>query len=147
MALRIGKHEQQWQNYAIVANLAAQTEEYQVALFQHCLGTNTLHVNIGLSFANERDKTKLSKIMEKLDEFTISEINETYERYVFNSRSQESEESIDVYLIKFCCGDHPFKKQKCPAWGAKCVKCGDRNHFASTCLKTKKSQHSDTAVK
>ena len=248
-------YKQQWHNYAIVANLAAQTEEYQVALFLHCLGTDALRVYNGLPFADETDKTKLSKIMEKLDEFAIGEMNETYERYVFNSRNQEADESIDAYVAtlrklahtcnfcsclhdtlirdrivlgvrstqlrkrllqerkltlkkcvdmcrsseatssqlqaitgnakmeevnklrqrdsrgktprrefktrnprsegnpkrcKFCCGDHPFKKQKCPAWGAKCDNCGGRNHFASACLKSKNakmSQRSDTAVK
>ena len=30
---------------------------------------------------------------------------------------------------KFCGKVHPFEKGKCPAWGAKCTKCGGRNHF------------------
>ena len=34
---------------------------------------------------------------------------------------------------KFCGKAHPFEKGKCPAWGAKCTKCGGRNHFATTC--------------
>ena len=34
---------------------------------------------------------------------------------------------------KFCGKVHPFKKGKCPAWGAKCTKWGGRNHFAITC--------------
>ena len=50
-------------------------------------------------FLSQPRKTKkLSKIMEKLDEFTIGEVNETYERYMFNSRDQEADESIDVYM-------------------------------------------------
>lgn len=36
--------------------------------------------------------------MEKLDEYAIGEVNETYERYVFNSRDQEADESIDAYV-------------------------------------------------
>ena len=52
----------------------------------------------GLSFATEEDKKKLLKVMEKLDEFAIAEVNETYERYVFNSRNQEADESIDAYV-------------------------------------------------
>ena len=34
---------------------------------------------------------------------------------------------------KFCGKAHPFEKGKCPAWSAKCTKCGGRNHFAITC--------------
>lgn len=52
----------------------------------------------GLSFDSEEDKKKLPNIMEKLDEFAIVEVNETYERYVFNSRNQEADESIDAYV-------------------------------------------------
>lgn len=52
-------YKQQWQNYAIVANLAAQPEEYQVALFLHCLGTDALRIYNGLSFATEEDKKKI----------------------------------------------------------------------------------------
>ena len=91
-------YKQQWQNYTIVANLAAQPEEYQVALFLHCLGPDALRVYNGLPFESEEDKKTLSKIMEKLDEFAIGEVNETYERYVFNSRDQEADESIDAYV-------------------------------------------------
>ena len=91
-------YKQQWQNYTIVANLAAQPEEYQVALFLHCLGPDALRVYNGLPFESEEDKKTLSKIMDKLDEFAIGEVNETYERYVFNSRDQEADESIDAYV-------------------------------------------------
>ena len=227
-------YKQQWQNYVIVANLTAQPEEYQVALFLHCMGAEALRVYNGLSFESEEDKKKLSKIMEKLDEFAIGEVNETYERYLFNSRNQEGDESIDAYvaalrklaqtcnfckclsdtLIRdrivlgvnskhlrkrllqerkltlsrcvdicrsseatssqlqaisgteseeinklkqrdsrfktpqrnkahnpvrnpkqctFCCGEHVLKKEKCSAWGSKCMNCGGRNHFAKAC--------------
>ena len=33
----------------------------------------------------------------------------------------------------FCGKAHPFEKGKCPAWGAKCTKCGGRNYLATTC--------------
>ena len=52
----------------------------------------------GLPFESEEDKKTLSNIMEKLDEFAIGEVNETYERYVFNSRDQEADESIYAYV-------------------------------------------------
>ena len=234
-------YKQQWQNYTIVANLTAQPEEYQVALFLHCMGAEALPVYNGLSFKSEEDKKKLSKIMEKLDEFAIGEVNETYERYLFSSRNQEGDESIDAYVAallklaqtcnlceclndtlirdrivlgvkskhlrkrllqerkltlsrcvdicrsseatnsqlqaisgteseeinklkqhdsrfktpqrnkahnpvrkpkqcKFCCGEHVLKKEKCPAWGSKCMNCGGRNHFAKACRKSKVQQ-------
>ena len=38
-------------------------------------------------------------ILEKFDECTIGEVNETYERYVFNNRNQGESESIGAYEI------------------------------------------------
>ena len=182
----------------------------------------------------------MAKIIEKFDQFTIGELNETFERYTFNSRNQEENESIDAYVTtlrtlaktcnfcncmhdsiirdrivlgikdkqtrkrllqernltlktcidlcksneatnvqlktisgaqhedlrgvkdkhppsrprdsdrskknherepetksrrtcKFCGRAHRFEKGKCPAWGAKCTKCGGRNHFETQC--------------
>ena len=38
----------------------------------------------GMQFTSETDRRTLSKIIEKFDEFTIGEVNETSERYIFN---------------------------------------------------------------
>ena len=32
------------------------------------------------------------------DLYTVGEINETYERYIFNSRNHKPDESIDAYV-------------------------------------------------
>lgn len=37
---------------------------------------------------SKEDKTNLSKIMKKLDEFASGEVHETHERYIFNSTNQ-----------------------------------------------------------
>ena len=36
----------------------------------------------------------LKAIMKKFDDFSLGELNETYERYVFNNRSQKDRESM-----------------------------------------------------
>ena len=89
--------KQVWTNYAIITNLDKQSEQYRVALFLHCIGTEALKIYNGMSFTEE-ERGKLEPIMSKFDEFTIGEVNETYERYVFNSRNQEEDESIDAYI-------------------------------------------------
>ena len=43
----------------------------------------------------------------------------------------------------FCGGEHAFKKEKCPAWGTKCLIC---NHFAKVCRKPKKAHRPNTSV-
>ena len=230
--------KQMWTNYMVIAKLDSQTPEYKVALFLHCIGVDALKIFNGFQFDRPEDKNDMTKIIEKFDQFTIGELNETFERYTFNSRNQEVNESIEVYVTalralaktcnfcdcmpdsiirdrivlgiqdkqtrkrllqerkltlktcidmcksseatnaqlktvsatqseevhsvrhqppkrrdfdrskkgrerepetklrktcKFCGQTHRFKKGKCPAWGAKCTKCGGKNHFATQC--------------
>ena len=76
--------KQVWKNYSIITNLSAQSEEYQVALFLHCIGPKALKIYNGMQFANDEERGSLATILEKFDEFTIGEVNETYESYIFN---------------------------------------------------------------
>ena len=90
---------QAWQNYAIIMNITSQPEAYKVlykvALFLHCIGPGAVKIFNGMSFENPDDSEKLECIINKFEEFTIGEINKTYERYVFNRRNRSPEESID----------------------------------------------------
>ena len=90
--------KQVWKNYSIITNLSAQSEEYRVALFLHCIGPEALKIYNGMQFANDEEQESLATILEKFDEFTIGEVNETYERYIFNGRNQGPDEPIDAYV-------------------------------------------------
>lgn len=241
--------KQMWSNYMVIAKLDSQPPEYKVALFLHCIGVEALKIFNGFQFDSPEDRNDMAKIIEKFDQFTIGELNETFERYTFNSRNQQENESIDVYVTalrtlaktcnfcdcmhdsiirdrivlgiqdkqtrkrllqerkltlkscidlcksseatnaqlktisgaqnaelhsvkdkhqqsrrresdrskksrerepetksrktcKFCGGAHRFEKGKCPAWGAKCTKCGGRNHFETQCMTPPRKLHS-----
>lgn len=90
--------KQIWTNYMVIASLDSQSSEYKVALFLHRIGVNALKIFDGFQFDCPEDKNDLTKIIEKFDQFTIGELNETFERYTFNSRNQEESESIDAYV-------------------------------------------------
>ena len=90
--------KQAWSNYAIIMNVNMQPESYKVALLLHCVGPEALKIFNGMSFSNPSDREKVECIIATFDEFTIGEVNETYKRYVFNSRNQSPEESIDAYI-------------------------------------------------
>ena len=93
------KHfHQVWTNYAIITGLEKQTEEYKVALFLHCIGSEALKTFNGFSFDDESDRKKLDKVIEKFEEYTVGRINETFERYRFNSRNQKPSEGIDAFV-------------------------------------------------
>ena len=56
----------------------------------------------GFQFDTPEDRNNRTKIIEKFDQYTIGELNETIERYNFNSRNQEENESIDAYVTALC---------------------------------------------
>ena len=91
--------KQVWNNYSVISSLATCPEEFRVALFLHCIGPDALKVYNGLPFATKDERRKLDTIIERFDEYAQSELNETYERYKFNSRMQEDEENIDAYVV------------------------------------------------
>ncbi|KAK3732969.1 hypothetical protein RRG08_002577 [Elysia crispata] len=222
---------QSWKNYAIITDMASRDNNYQKAMFLHCIGTAALKVFNTFSLP---DDAQLEDIIKKFEAYILGETNETFERYKFNKRNQGEHESIDQFVTalktlaatcnfcdcmkdsllrdrlvtdvfigdtrkrlleqrkltlsaavdicraleasksqlkemepsvsqateslnkvafkvkgsrpekssftkstcKFCGGDHPFVKSKCPAYGRNCGNCGGRDHFAKVC-KTK----------
>ena len=86
--------------------------EYQVALLLHTLGDDALRIYNGLSFDTPEDTRTVDQIVTAFDSFAIGEVNETYERYIFNQRHQDESESFELFLsalrklIKTCnyCG-------------------------------------------
>ena len=55
--------------------------------------------------------------------------------YVKQRHKTQSKEQKGCKTVNDCayCG-YSHQKQKCPAWGKTCAKCGRRNHFAGKCL-------------
>ena len=73
--------------------------EKQLAMFENCLGVEGLKMCNSLSFAHEETRT-VSTILTKMDLQIVGELNETYERYIFNLINQHSDESIDEYVTE-----------------------------------------------
>ena len=105
------KFKHAWDNYVIVARINQFEEEFQTAVFLSTIGEDGLELFEGMNFDPEDDWKKLNTIMTKFEDLCIGETNETYERYIFNSRNKEGGESIDKYvnalhtlaqLCKFC---------------------------------------------
>ena len=98
--------KQKWQNYAIVAQLEKQSPAYCSALLLHTLGDDALRIYNGFDFQDTQ--RTVEEILDRFDRFAIGETNETYERFVFNNRSQEQDETFENFyaairsLIKSC---------------------------------------------
>ena len=61
------------------------------------IGTDALKIYNVFAFDNG-DTRDIATILKKFDEQIIGELNETYERYKFNSRKQATGERFDMYL-------------------------------------------------
>lgn len=81
-----------WDNYSIVARLGRFDEKFKTAMFLSVIGEDRM------DFTPETDRQVLSKVIEKSEECCIGETNKTYERFIFNQRGQEENESIDQYV-------------------------------------------------
>ena len=88
--------EKKWTNYLLLSRLDTMDERYQLAMLENCLGITALKVYNNLTFADGEVKS-VQICMNKLEQQIVGQINETYERYMFNSRDQNNE-SIDMYI-------------------------------------------------
>ena len=89
--------KRQWSNYVIVSRLNNQPVEYQTAMLLNSIGTDALKVYNGFVLEND-DIRNLAAITIKFDEHINGRFNETYERYMFNSRKHATGETFDTYL-------------------------------------------------
>ena len=85
-------------NYAIVTKLDTHDRVYQVALLLHTLGDEGLKIYNGFHFDTEENTRTTAEILAKFDCFAIGEVNETYERFLFNRRDQKEGESFESFL-------------------------------------------------
>ncbi|KAK3745768.1 hypothetical protein QZH41_004924 [Actinostola sp. cb2023] len=94
--------KQMWQNYAVITNLGAQTEEYRIALFLHCIGPDALRIYNGFDFATEEEQKSLENVIQKFDQYAIGELKETYERFQFNDCNQKpgKKYSLEFIVVK-----------------------------------------------
>ena len=92
------KFKRTWDNYAVVTRLNRFEDEFKTATFLSCIGEDALEIFEGLDFPSEDDRKKLEVVITKFQEFYLGETNETYERFVFNSRQKKENETVDQYI-------------------------------------------------
>ena len=86
-----------WENFEISSQLKEQSKRRRTATLLACFSPWALKVYNSLSFDNKEDKYDIDVVLEKITEFCRGDVNETYERYLFNTRSQGESESIDEF--------------------------------------------------
>ena len=81
--------KQKWKIYYVITNLERQDNQYQVALLLHRLGDEALKVYNGFHFNVDEENRTVEEIISTFDTFAVGEVNETYERFIFNNRDQK----------------------------------------------------------
>ena len=80
------------------------------------IGPDALDIHNGLPFQSDEEKGDMNKILELWTSYCVGETNITYERYKFNNRNQDLNESIDTYAsalhtLAFTCDFGELKDQ------------------------------------
>lgn len=88
---------QRWETYTTLANINAQPQKLRVALFLHLLDDDALRTYNSFQFTTPPEERKVAEIIEMFEKYAIGEVNETYERFVFNKRRQEEGETFDNF--------------------------------------------------
>ena len=67
-------------------------------MFENCLGPTALKMYNQLDFTGMTND--IATILKQMEHAIIGDLNETYERYVFNSRDQHEDETIDTFVTE-----------------------------------------------
>jgi len=97
LAIAWRKFHAQWSNYEVATDLATASDKRRVAVFLACAGADAqdLFTTFNLSDV-ERDN--LDTVIDKFQQHCVGIANVTYERYLFNKRSQDDTESFDTFV-------------------------------------------------
>jgi len=89
--------KQQWRDYEIATSLDKRDEKIRLATFRSIMGRDCVQIlqNLGLTGENT-----LKAAEDALEAYFIPKKNIVYERYEFNTCTQQAEENIDSYVSR-----------------------------------------------
>ena len=91
--------KQQWGDYETATGLDKREESVCLATLRSSMGRECLQILLNLNLPEE-DKRKIDKCLEALESYFKPSRNLVYERYVFNTCVQQSEESVQSYVTR-----------------------------------------------
>ena len=90
--------KQVWENYEISSLLSEHPSTRRTATLLTCFSASALKLYNSLDFTDAAQKTNIQVVLEKMTTACKGIINPTYERYLFNTRCQKPDESVDTYF-------------------------------------------------
>ena len=94
------KFKQKWQNFVLATGLHDEAEGKQVATLLTIIGDDAMAEYNKFQWAKSGDDKKITPVLNKFEEFCAGKINVIYERYLFNTCSQQDGETIEQYVTK-----------------------------------------------
>ena len=88
---------QQWEDYEIATGLDQRDQKVRLATLRSVMGKDCLQVFNNLELSVEQ-KSRVKACLDALEAYFKPKRNVVYKRYVFNSSSQQQEESTDEYV-------------------------------------------------
>ena len=86
-------------HYEIVTGLDKRDESIRLATLRSAMGRDCLQIFLNLNLSVE-DRKKVDKCLEALELYFKPTRNVVYERYVFNTCVQQSDESVQSYVTR-----------------------------------------------
>ena len=87
-----------WENYALATELKDKELQVQVTTLLTIIGNDANRVFETFEWTDENDKTDIEQVLNKFETYTKPRTNVPLERYRFNCRQQEPNESFDQYV-------------------------------------------------
>ena len=78
----------------------SKSDETKSAILLHVASPEALDIYNAFTWDTEADKNKVNKIMEMFEVYCTPHKNVTWDRHVFNSRTQQPGETIDQYVTE-----------------------------------------------
>ena len=101
----------------------------------------TLQSCIDICRANECTKQQLQTMDQPDEVYAVDERKPRRDRKLKSKNDTKNDKTPKLINCKFCAKKHEEKKEKCPAWGKTCDKCGAKNHFSVVCNKHRPPPH------
>ena len=90
--------KQTWNNFEIATGLQRRPEDQRLATLLSIAGNEALVVYNAFSW-HENEMKSVETVIEKFEAYCKRKRNVTYKRFIFNSRKQQKNESIDEYIV------------------------------------------------
>ena len=89
--------KQQWNDYEVATGLETQSDKVRLATFRSVMGKDCLQIFLNLKLSEE-ERNSVNSCLNALEAYFKPKRNVVYERYLFNTCTQNVEESVHGYV-------------------------------------------------